>query len=91
MAPGADKWKRLPCGKAKDEIWGVQMTGLGALAVASVLYSVLALVHFAEAKSGGGSLFSRQKGYVRLEQNSLNPYEVHDAYEDEEPRGRSKP
>lgn len=67
------------------------MIGLGALVVASVLYFVVALVHFMEAKSGGGSLFSRQKGYVRLEQNSLNPYEVHDTYEDEEPRGTFKP
>lgn len=67
------------------------MIGLGALVATSVFYFVLALVHFAEAKSGNGSLFSRQKGYVRLEQNTLNPYEVHDAYEDEEPRGRFKP
>ena len=54
---------------------------------------MLALVHLAEAKFGGGGLFSRRKGYVRLEQSSMNPYEVHDAeeYEDEEPRGRYKP
>lgn len=58
-----------------------------------MLYFVLALVHLAEARSGGGSLFSTQKGYVRLEQNSLNPYEVHDTEEDEdeEPRGGFKP
>ena len=58
-----------------------------------ILFFVLALVHLTEAKSGGGSLFARQKGYVRLEQSSLNPYEVHDAdeFEDEEPRGQFKP
>lgn len=74
-------------------MWGVQMLGLGVGCVAAVLYFVLALVHLVEAKSGGGGLFSTQKGYVRLEQNSLNPYEVHDAeeYVDEEPRGRFKP
>ena len=59
-----------------------------------ILYFTLALVHFKEGKSGGGSLFARKKGYVRLEQRSLNAYEVHDAEEfedDEEAPGLHKP
>lgn len=66
----------------------VQMLGLSVCSIAAILYFVLALVHLASAKSDGGGLFEGRKGYVRLEQATLNPYEVHDAeeYEDEEPR-----
>ena len=54
LAPGADKWKRLPCGEMRDKMWGVQMLGIGVGIVAAVLYGVLAIVHLVDSKAGGG-------------------------------------
>ncbi len=58
----------------------MQLLGLLAAASATFLYLVMAILHAVETKknAGSGRWLERRKGYVRLEQNSLDPYQIHE-------------
>ena len=56
----------MPCREISGKEGDVQKLGLGVEIVAAVLHVVLPIVHLMRAKSGGGGLFERKRGWVRL-------------------------
>lgn len=85
-APGADKWKQAPCGEVRGWVGLVQMLALAAAAGAFFCHAALVWLHQRKARDGSRHPLLH-KGYARLSQNELSPYEIHDDDQSAGPSG----